>query len=120
MDWLEAAFGFGDEPESAAKPAERPRHAPTIESFVAVVRHTTNDGDLGEAVDCCFFVDDGTVVLCTPSGKPTGEEKHLAPGDDPRSVAKRIRRDTWRREQNKSERVPGFDRPLRYGPLGYA
>jgi hypothetical protein len=119
MDWLEAAFGFGDEAEPAETPAKPPRHAPKIESCVAVVRHPSHEGDLGEAVDCNFFVDDGTVVLCTPSGKPTGEEKHLAPGDDPRSVAKRLRRDTWRREQNKSERVPGFDRPLRYRDIVY-
>jgi hypothetical protein len=66
-----------------------------------------------------FYVDDGTVVICTPAGKPTEEEKRLAPGDDPRSVAKRLARDAWRREQKTTERVPGFGKPIRYRDLGY-
>jgi hypothetical protein len=75
---------------------------------------------VGSVLDCYFFVDDGTVVLCTAAGKPTGEEKRLGPGDDPRSVARRLARDAWRREQNVAERVYGFGRPLRYGQSGLA
>jgi hypothetical protein len=120
MDWLEAAFGFGDQAEPA-KPhrAPKPEEPPKIHSCVAVLRQPGFEGDLGEAVDCYWFVDSGTVVLCTSTGKRTGEEKHLAPGDDPRSVAKRLKRDALRREQN-TERVRGFNRPLRYRPLSLA
>jgi hypothetical protein len=119
MDWLEAAFGFGDEPEPVPKPVEPPRRAPKIESCCVVTRQPSGEGDLGEVIDCWWFVDDGFVVLCSRSGKPTGEEKRLLPGDDPQSVAKRLGRDAWRRER-PTDRVPGFGRPLRYGPLGLA
>ena len=119
MDWLEAAFGFGAEAEPVVTPAEPPRQPPKIESCVAVVRQPGFEGDLGEAVDCHWFVDDGTVVLCTSSGKPTGQEQMLKRGDDPRSIAIRLRRSAWRQER-PAELVPGFGRPLRYGPLGYA
>jgi hypothetical protein len=120
MDWLEAAFGFGDEPESAAKPVEPPRQARKVESCCVVVRQPAHEGDLGEVIDCHFYVDDGTVVICTAAGKPTEEERRLAPGDDPRSVARRLKRDAWRREQSTTERVPGFGRRLNYGPFGQA
>ena len=116
MDWLEAAFGFGDEPE----PAPKPRQAPKVQSCSVVVAQPVNEADLGSMIDCHFFVEDGAVVLCTVAGKPTGEEKRLAPGDNPRSVAMRLARDEWRREQRTTERVPGFGRRLNYGPLGNA
>ena len=119
MDWIEEAFGFGDEPEPVVKPAKPPRKLPKVESCVVVVRQPSGEGDLGEVVDCHFFVDDGTVVLCSPTGKPTGAEKRLASGDDPRSVAKCLRRDAWRQER-PTEAVPGFGRRLWYGPLGLA
>jgi hypothetical protein len=119
MDWLEAAFGFGDEAEPAAKPAEPPRQAPKIQSCCVVVRQPEHEGDLGEVAEFHFYTDDGWVVLCSPRGKATGEEMRLAPGDDPVSVAKRLKRDAWRREQS-AERVPGFGRRLHYGPLGLA
>jgi len=120
MDWLEAAFGFGDEPEPAPKPAP-PRQAPKVQSCSVVVAQPGHEGDLGEVVEFHFIVDGDYVVICTASGKPTEEEKRLAPGDDPRSVAKRLARDAWRREQNAAERVPGFGRRrLNYEPLGQA
>ena len=68
-------------------------------------------------LDCHFFVDDGTVVLCSQSGKPTGEEQRLAPGDDPQSVAKRLRRVAWRQER-PTEAVPGFGRPHSVRAIG--
>jgi hypothetical protein len=119
MDWLEAAFGFGDEPEPAAKPA-KPRPAPKVQSCSVVVAQPAHEGDLGEVIDCFWYEQDGFVVLCSQSGKPTGEEKRLAPGDDPRSVAKRLGRYAWRQERPTSA-VPGFDRRrLNYDPSGLA
>lgn len=123
MDWLDSSFAafFGDEAEPVAKPAEpprRPRRAPTIQSCCCVVRQPGHEGDLGEAVDCHWYVEDGAVVLCLQSGKPTGEERRLALGDDPRSIAIRLRRSAWRQQRNATELVPGWRRPLRYGVSG--
>jgi hypothetical protein len=118
MDWLEAAFGFGDAAEPVPTPA-KPRPAPKVQACAVVVAHPAHEGDLGEVIDCYYFVDDGTVVLCLPSGKATGEEQKLKLGDDPCAVAKRLRHRAWRQERS-SERVPGFGRRLNYGPLGQA
>jgi hypothetical protein len=112
------AFGFGDEPEPVTKPAEPPRQAPKVQSCCVVVAQPAHEGDLGSAIDCFYFVEDGAVVLCLQSGKPTGEEQRLKLGDDPCSVAKRLKRKAWDHEQRSSERVPGFGRALRYGQSG--
>lgn len=112
MSWLEAAFGL-DDAEPAAKPAEPPRRAPEIQSCVAVVRQPSGDGDYGSVVDCWFYVDAGWVVLCSQSGKSIDIEQKLGPGDVPASVAKRLKRQAWHRENDSV--VSGFSGPLRYG-----
>jgi hypothetical protein len=113
MDWIEAAFGFGDEPEPAPMPA-KPRAAPKIQACVVVVAQPAHEADLGSTLDCFWYEQEGTVVLCTATGKPTGEEKRLAPGEAAATVAKRLRYSAWRRERS-TESVPGFGRRfLRY------
>ena len=120
MDWLEAAFGFGAEAdEPVATPVRPPREPPKVRACCVVVAQPAHEGDLGSTIDCFYFVEDGVVVLCLPSGKATGEEQMLKPGDDPCSVAKRLKLRAWR-EERSSERVPGFGRRLNYGPLGQA
>jgi hypothetical protein len=112
-DWLDIAFGF-DEPEPVAKPA-KPRAAPKVQSCCVVVAQPAHEADLGETIDCHFYEENGAVVLCSPAGKPTGEEKRLAPGEVAAIVAKRLKRDAYRREQKAAETVPGFGRRfLRY------
>jgi hypothetical protein len=121
MDWLEAAFGFGDEPEPAAKPVEPPRQAPKVQSCCVVIAQPAHEGDLGEVIDCWWYEQDGAVVLCSQSGKPTGDEKRLMPGDNPLLVARRLRLVAYRSER-PAESVKGFGagRRLHYGPLGQA
>jgi hypothetical protein len=47
------------------------------------------------------------------SGEPLESKPYtLAPGENPRAVASRLKREAWARESGRSE----FNRPLRYGP----
>lgn len=115
MDWLEAAFGFGAEAEPAA-PVEPPRRAPEIQSCWVVIRQPSGDGDHGSTVPCHWYVEDETVTLCDERGKPDGNSQRLSRGDDPRVIAKRLKRNAWHRENERS----AFNRPLRYPRSGLA
>jgi hypothetical protein len=118
-NWLESAFGLGDEAEPIA-PAPR-RQPPEVKSFVCVVAQPTGaPGDLGETVDCFYYVDDGVLWLCDEHGK-AGEKSHvLAAGEEPRRVASRLRREAWEREQGKIAKGFGRGQSLHYQPLGFA
>jgi hypothetical protein len=107
-NWLESAFGLGDEagPETPLRPRQAP---PDVKSFVCVVRQPGGaPGDLGETVDAWYFVEHGRVTLCDAKGEGDGKPHTLADGDDPRRIASRLRRAIW-----QSERSP-FSRPLHY------
>ena len=112
-NWLEQAFGLVDEAEPVALPP--PRQAPEIKSFCCVVRQPNGaPGDLGETVDCFYYVDDSVLWLCDEKGQG-GDKRHvLAAGEEPKRVASRLRLEAWRREPGRST----FNRPLRYQPLG--
>jgi len=102
-NWLEAAFGLGDEPEPIAPPSRPRQAAPEVDSFWCVVAQPSGaPGDLGETVPCSYYVEDGVLRLCDEDGE--GKRHVLAPGDDPRRVASRLRREAWQREK------PAFDR----------
>lgn len=117
MDWLDEVFGLGTEPEPVVEP---PRPAPKVQSCSVVVAQPAHEADLGQTIDCWWYEQDGAVVLCSQSGKPTGDEKRLMPGDNPLSVAKRLRLAAWRRER-PAESVPGFGRRrLNYESPGVA
>jgi hypothetical protein len=118
--WLEQAFGLGDEAEPEAP---RRRVAPEVKEFVCVVRQPSGaPGDLGATVDCWYFVERGLVTLCDQQGKPLTKsaDDHdsvstvLAPGEEPRRVASRLRREAWQSERSR------FDRPLYYRTFGVA
>src|SRR4051794_9924107 len=98
-NWLEAAFGLGDEAEPVAPPPT-PRQAPEVKGFVCVVAQPTGaPGDLGETVDAWYFVDDGVLSLCDENGKASEAKPYrLAPGEEPRRVASRLRRASWQSE----------------------
>jgi hypothetical protein len=51
------------------------------------------------------------VTLCDQDGKVTEASCRLAPGDDPRKVASRLKRREWLKESGSD-----FNRPLNYGP----
>jgi hypothetical protein len=108
MGWLENAFGI--EPEPVAAPATR--QAPEIKSMYVAVRHQSDaPGDLGETVVAHYIVDDGVLTMCSEDGKPLDGQSHtLAPGENPRAVASRLRRQAWLRESGSD-----FNRPIHYG-----
>ena len=114
-NWLEAAFGIGDEPDPITPP---PRQAPEIKSFVCVVAQPSGaPGDLGETVDCYYIVTDGALRLCDAHGEASDVKPcRLAPGEEPRRVASRLRRAAWANESGRT----AFNRPLNYRPLGWA
>jgi hypothetical protein len=112
MSWLEAAFGLSDEPEPAAAPAKR--EPPKIESCWVVVRGPTGDGNYGSTVPCHYYVEGDALVICEPSGKAISHHR-LAPGDDPKAMAKRIGRHAWHRENEGST---FHTRRLYYEPSG--
>jgi hypothetical protein len=115
-NWLEAAFGLGDEAEPVAPP---PRQPPEVKSFVCVVAQPTGaPGDLGETVDCHYIVTDGVLCLCDEHGKASDAKPYrLASGENERAVAGRLRRAAWQREEGRSAFT---SRRLTYQPLGFA
>jgi len=105
-NWLEAAFGLADEAEPVAQP---PREAPEVKSFWCVVAQPSGaPGDLGETVVCFYYVDNGVLWLCDEKGNGGDKPHVLAPGEEPRRVAGRLRREVWHREPGRS----AFNRPL--------
>jgi hypothetical protein len=112
-NWLEAAFGLGDEAEPAPRPTPRCQKPEVKYISVVVAQPTGAPGDLGETVDCHYVVTDGVLWLCDEHGK-TGEKHHvLAAGEEPRRVASRLRRAAWQSEPGRS----AFNRPLYYRPF---
>ena len=123
-NWLEAAFGLGEEAEPIAPPP-KPRQAPEVKGFICVVAQPTGaPGDLGETVDSWYYVKSGMVTLCDRHGRPITKSADdrgslsavLAPNDEPRRVASRLRRAAWQKEEGRS----AFDRPLHYQPFDVA
>lgn len=121
MDWLEAAFSFGDEPDAKAVAEQQfakvtKRKSVTVESvWIQTRRPSGADGDMGSAEQGFFFVDGRTLHMCDPNGKVIGDGYKLETSENPRAVASRLTRKAWDAENNAKERVPGFRRPLRYG-----
>jgi hypothetical protein len=112
-NWLEAAFGLGDEAEPIAPP-RRPRQKPEVKYIsVVVAQPSGNPGDFGETVDAWWFQEFGMVTLCDSTGKPSDHSATLAPGDDPRAVAYRLGRRLWQKENERS----AFNRPMYYPRL---
>lgn len=107
MDWLDTLLERGEgtkQPESAAP----------VVMIVWVQTRAPRGGDLGACEAGHYFVQDGTLVMCSEDGKPTGKTHALAAGETPKVIAGRFTRRAW--EQGKSE----FNRPLNYGPMGVA
>jgi hypothetical protein len=59
---------------------------------------------------------DGVLTMCDQDGKAGSTSYTLASSDDPRVVARRLRRHAWSRENGHS----AFNRPLHYRSLGLA
>ncbi len=111
-NWLEQAFGVGDETEPAPQPAK-----PIVKSFWCVVAQPSGaPGDVGETIAVHYIVEGDRLTLCDQDGKTGDKSRTLKPGDDPRQVASRLARAAHYAEQPRSE----FNRPLHYRPLGLA
>jgi hypothetical protein len=74
------------------------------------------DGDAGGAEAAHFYVENGTVILCSEDGKPTGLQERLGAGGDPRAIAGRLRKRQWIKDRGESD----FSRPLHYARSGNA
>jgi len=103
-NWLEAAFALADEPSprTAAREARRSNRSG------ASWRSERRARCLGETVVCFYYVDNGVLWLCDEKGNGGDKPHVLAPGEEPRRVAGRLRREVWHREPG----VPLFNRPL--------
>jgi hypothetical protein len=121
LDWLEAAFGLGDEPDAKAVAEQQftrvtKRKPVVVESvWIQTQRPSGAEGDAGSAEQGFYFVEGQMLHMCDQHGKPTGDGCKLETGENPRAVASRLTRKAWNAENSAKERVPGFSRPLRYG-----
>jgi hypothetical protein len=69
------------------------RQAPEIKSVYVTTRLPAGaPDDLGAVIEAFYIVDNGVVTLCDQDGKETETSCRLAPGDDPGTVAGRLKR----------------------------
>jgi hypothetical protein len=119
MSWLDTLQRRGLQAMQPAKdiaPAPIAKPAAEIKSVWFQRRAPASSSDLGEIDLGYYSVADGVLTMHDESGKPTGKEHRLAPGDDPRALASRF---AWRAWQSGLG-IGDFNRPLGYGPSGYA
>jgi hypothetical protein len=94
-------------------------------SVVVTTAKPSGPGDLGEVAEGFYFCDGDLLTMCDRDGIPLRDENngqrithHLASGESEKAVAKRFTLKIFR--MARGDTVAGFDRPLRYGPLGIA
>jgi len=82
---------------------------------------TCNPSGYGNKGNCeigHYTVDGGLLTMVAADGtslRTSGGERitaRLAPGEDPRRVASRLKLTQWRNERAQGELVPGFNSPL--------
>jgi hypothetical protein len=112
VKWLDDLI---DGANAAPEPPAEPR--PPVVLTVWIQTGLPRDGDLGRTEPGHYFVEAGVVVMCGDDGKPTGQTHTLAKGEDPKAVARRLRRRAWLQEQGASS---DFNRPLGYERSGVA
>jgi hypothetical protein len=91
MSWLDTLLDRGLE---ATKPAEQPRPRqpkPDVQSIWIQTR-PPGRGDPGAVEAAFYYIADGAVTMCDESGKSSGAECRLEPGDDAHTVAGRLAR----------------------------
>jgi hypothetical protein len=121
MNWLDNLLDRGMEAKRAADPVAgppaiaKPREPePEIKTVCPQTRAPQRAGDPGECTIGYYSVSDGVVTMRDESGKATGKEYRLAPGDNERIIASRLTVEAWRKI------TPDFNRPLRYQTPGVA
>lgn len=118
MSWLDTLLDRGNEARQLAAPAApiaTPRQAaPEIKSLWVQTRAPRDSTDPGGCEAGYYSVADGVLTMHDESGKPTGKEHRLGPGDDARQVAGRLTKEAW------SKATPDFNRPLGYSTWSVA
>jgi hypothetical protein len=114
MKWLNDAFSL--EPE---RPTD---DAPTtimgkLESLWVGLRNPSGDPcDFGACGKVFYRVGGDTVIICDPSGEPTGERHRLKPGETARQVAARLKKREWQDTNLESD----FNRTIHYPRAGFS
>jgi hypothetical protein len=99
---------------------------PDITPFIVVTRQPNGAGDLGTCEQGWFTLERGIVTLVTEDGAELRDdngrriERKLADGENPLTIAKRMRLRVWRAARDDDN---GFNRPtssLRYPKNGVA
>ena len=120
MSWLDTLLDRGNEAGQLAAPAApmaTPRQAaPEIKSLWVQTRTPRDAIDPGGCEAGYYSVADGVLTMHDESGKPTGQEYRLGPGDDARQVAGRLALKAIRKARGQTD----FNRPLGYAPFGNA
>jgi hypothetical protein len=120
VNWLDTLLARGREakgtasvdPLLARQPA-KPQLKPDIQAVS--VQTTAPFGSSPGAITVGFYsVQDDVVVMRDEAGLPTGKRQDLRAGEDPRQVAYRLTRESWK------AKAPDFNRRLNYRPLGIA
>ena len=98
---------------------------PRVHQVTVITRNPIGAGDMGSCEVGHYTVDAGLLTMVTADGVPlraaNGERitARLAPGEDARRIAGRLRLAHWMHERDSSEAVPGFGRPLSYPKPGW-
>jgi len=127
LTWLDTLLSRGSEAKRAVTDVThvtRPqpdrgeihREEPVEIRHVTIQTSAPRDGHPGSIVVGYYSVSDGVVTMHDEDGKATGQRDRVGPNEDPRQVAYRLRRATWRNSLGECN----FNRPLHYPPLSIA
>ena len=91
MSWLDTLLDRGLE-ATKPEPVPRPRQPKPDILSVWVQTRRPQGADPGSVEAAYYYVAEGVVTICSESGKPSGAEYRLEPGDDADAVARRLAR----------------------------
>jgi hypothetical protein len=116
MKWLHDAFGLEPENPTDDAPA-KPTIIGKLQSLWVGLRNPSGvPGDLGVCDEAFYRVSGDTVIICDPSGEPTGERHRLKPGETARQVAARSKKRDWQDTSLESD----FNRVIHYPRAGFS
>jgi hypothetical protein len=113
-DWLNDLDGLT--PALPAAPVTKqaaPRKPPPEINEVWFQTRAPCNGDLGAVERAYYSVMDSAITIHDESGKPTGKEYRLRPGENEKAAAGRLAQEAWRKARGESD----FNRPLYYSWL---
>jgi hypothetical protein len=96
-----------------------------VRQVTVITRNPSGSGDGGSCEYGWYVVDEGVLTMTDKDGAPLRNENtgqkithHLAPGENEKGVAKRLRLKIYRDE--RPDEMAGFNRPIRYPKWGGA